>query len=164
MTPCGISPAPHSASTGILAPVSRAVPAARIRPAETAVLASLPRMARKTRSRRRPGRGAAWNTSGPGYQACTFTAGQCTWSPSPAALDLLVPLPRPPPAAGRAWVPGCRVGTSGPSLISTTDPSAWEDLGCDQFVIFIEPGVHMSCRLDPARRAERQLRAQPARL
>jgi len=53
-----------------------------------------------------PGRGAAAkNHVRPGYQACTFSCQPGQAATAPAWLDT-------PPAAGRAWVPGCRARTS----------------------------------------------------
>jgi len=61
-------------------------------------------MAGKERSRRRPWQGAAWNTSGPGYQACTLLPGRAPW-PTAFAFD---PFDAPASAASRGW---SRVGT-----------------------------------------------------
>ncbi len=53
-----------------------------------------------------PGRGAAAQHVTPGYQACTFFVSQAD-RPIPGGLTW----PDTPPAAGRAWVPGCRART-----------------------------------------------------
>ena len=53
-----------------------------------------------------PGRGAAAQHVMPGYQACTFSVSQGD-RPLPGGLTW----PDTPPAAGRAWVPGCRART-----------------------------------------------------
>jgi len=61
-----------------------------------------------------PLRGAVALHVTPGYQACTsvlpggLPCGAPAAAPRPAGLTL----PGTPPAAGRAWVPGCRVRTS----------------------------------------------------
>ena len=69
-------------------------------------------------SKRRPG----WNGApsdghvSPGYQACTLTAVTGESWPAPYLsvahpCTVLLACPGTPPAAGRAWVPGCRVRT-----------------------------------------------------
>jgi hypothetical protein len=82
----------------------------------------------------------------PGYQACTFTAGQVTqrelrsWPLRLAGCSYLGRLPR---LVARGYT-GCRVRTIWP-VSHFYDGSA--GLGRpqrNQFVIFIDPGVHMS--------------------
>jgi len=59
---------------------------------------------RKCERRPWPGRRCE-NHVKPGYQACTFSCQPGQAATAPAWLDT-------PPAAGRAWVPGCRARTS----------------------------------------------------
>src|SRR5271166_5504480 len=69
-------------------------------------------------------------TSGPGYQACTFTAGQgirLAFLRRQILLDAFC-LGRLPRLVARGYPVAVR-GPCGPCLLSTTDRSSWEDLG-----------------------------------
>ena len=69
-------------------------------------------------------------TSGPGYQACTFTAGQgirLSFLRRQILLDAFC-LGRLPRLVARGYPVAVR-GPCGPYFISTTDRSSWEDLG-----------------------------------
>src|SRR6185437_1225487 len=71
-----------------------------------------------------PGRGAVAKHVTPGYQACNVIAGQVTPSGAPAgARTVGLTCRGTPPAAGRAWVPGCRARTL-PSVRHFYDGSA----------------------------------------
>ena len=74
--------------------------------------------------------------------------------------------PDTPPAAGRAWVPGCRARTLlRPYPLSTTKSSAWKVPPRDRFVILISQPDHMpltsgSLAAHPAAPASRFVAAQ----
>jgi hypothetical protein len=71
-----------------------------------------------------PGRGAVAKHVTPGYQACNVIAGQVTPAGAPVgARTVGLTCRGTPPAAGRAWVPGCRARTL-PSVRQLYDGSA----------------------------------------
>jgi hypothetical protein len=103
-----------------------------------------------------PGRGAAAQHVMPGYQACTFSVSQGD-RPLPGGLTW----PDTPPAAGRAWVPGCRARTlRRPYHRSTTKSPALKDPPRNRFVISISSGNHMPLTSGSP---DRHLRRTPVR-
>jgi len=66
-------------------------------------------------SERRSRWSAVAGTSGPGYQAHIYCAGRPATAGTGGRCQYAVAdCPGSPPAAGRAWVPGCRARTLGP--------------------------------------------------
>jgi hypothetical protein len=74
--------------------------------------------------------------------SCLATKRAPSLSPRPTVTGLT--WPDTPPAAGRAWVPGCRARTLlRPYPLSTTKSPAWKVPPRDQFVILISQPDHM---------------------
>jgi len=80
-----------------------------VRPGSTQVLLLGWRGQEPRASERRSRWSAVAGTSGPGYQAHILSAGRPTTAGTGARCQCAVAdCPGSPPAAGRAWVPGCR--------------------------------------------------------
>src|SRR6266581_4955721 len=92
-----------------------------------------------TASERRSCRSAVAGTSDPGYQAHIQYAGRpATAGTGGRCLCAVADCPGSPPAAGRAWVPGCRARTLGPYPLSTTDRPGCLDAARHELVILID--------------------------
>ena len=143
--------------TSRVAPAEPAARAASLLPAPHGTLK--PSVRRTQKQGGAPGRSAAANP-------------RHAWLPSvhllchPGLVVTGLTWPDTPPAAGRAWVPGCRARTLlRPYPLSTTKSSAWKVPPRDRFVILISQPDHMpltsgSLAAHPAAPASRFVAAQ----